>query len=246
MSKTQLVNLSQYRFNSYSQCGEDGVIAKIMECLEITSGHLVEFGAWDGIYLSNTAHHWRSSGCNFDLLLIEGDSEKFAGIVNNYGPKVQRCNEWISIDPDSPSTINKILDRYGVKDIALMSIDVDGTDLLIWQSLDKKKYSPKILVIEWGNMKYVLSDEFISFFKGYTYVYCTGNHIFVRNDLGVKQPASIPALLQASGHPEIDVFLGNILQSECDGIIASEEFKEKDYYSRVAKPVWVEFNTQED
>lgn len=238
------VNLSDFRFNHYSQCGEDGVVAALLKMCRITTGHLVEFGAWDGLYLSNTAHHYKEKDHNFKLLLIEGDTDKFNGISANFGDEVQKCNAMISANAGDSNNINEILGRYDVEDIALMSIDVDGPDLLIWQSMDKKKYAPKILIIEWGVVDSVLSEEFLPHFDGYTYVYCTGNHIFCRNDLGIKQPMSVLELLNASGHPEIDMALGNITKEECHRIVRTEEFKHYNYYTTVAKPVWVEIETK--
>ena len=40
--------------NVFSQNGEDGIIEEILNRLEIQTGWVCEFGAWDGIYLSNT------------------------------------------------------------------------------------------------------------------------------------------------------------------------------------------------
>ena len=48
------MELGKYRKNLYSQYGEDGIIAKIFDILDIKSGYVCEFGAWDGIHLSNT------------------------------------------------------------------------------------------------------------------------------------------------------------------------------------------------
>lgn len=45
--------LLDYMWNKYSQAGQDGIIKHIFKTLNIQSGHFVEFGAWDGIYLSN-------------------------------------------------------------------------------------------------------------------------------------------------------------------------------------------------
>jgi hypothetical protein len=38
----------------YSQNGEDGIIEEILNKLEINNGYVCEFGAWDGVHLSNT------------------------------------------------------------------------------------------------------------------------------------------------------------------------------------------------
>ncbi len=45
--------LLEFKDNNYSQTGEDGVIKKILEILPENDNWCVEFGAWDGIFLSN-------------------------------------------------------------------------------------------------------------------------------------------------------------------------------------------------
>ena len=56
--KIEFSNLKDYKYNLYSQNGEDGVIEEINKRLDLDtksdSRWCVEFGAWDGIYLSNT------------------------------------------------------------------------------------------------------------------------------------------------------------------------------------------------
>jgi hypothetical protein len=48
------MKLIDFKENIYSQCGQDGIIAKVFEALNIYTGYCVEFGAWDGLYLSIT------------------------------------------------------------------------------------------------------------------------------------------------------------------------------------------------
>ncbi len=49
------MDLRKFLWNrKYSQRGEDGVIAKIFDSLEIKKGFFVELGGWDGIVDSNT------------------------------------------------------------------------------------------------------------------------------------------------------------------------------------------------
>jgi hypothetical protein len=50
----------------YSQYGEDDILERLFSLLEISQGWCVEFGAWDGTHLSNTAalvrhQNWRES-----------------------------------------------------------------------------------------------------------------------------------------------------------------------------------------
>ena len=65
---------SKYGKNIISQNGEDGVIEQLFSDLNIRDGVVVEFGAWDGIYLSNIFNLWKNKG--FNALLIEGDSNR--------------------------------------------------------------------------------------------------------------------------------------------------------------------------
>lgn len=69
-----------FRRNVYSQYGEDGIIERILELIGLSSGMFVEFGTWDGKYLSNTyllfERGW--SGC-----YIEGVAERYAELCRN-------------------------------------------------------------------------------------------------------------------------------------------------------------------
>jgi hypothetical protein len=47
--------------NRYSQCGEDGILDKILDTIGEPAGWCVEFGAWDGHHLSNTSRELWSS-----------------------------------------------------------------------------------------------------------------------------------------------------------------------------------------
>jgi hypothetical protein len=55
----------------HSQSGEDGVISWAFEIIGERSKWCVEFGAWDGVYLSNACNLIRNAG--WSALMIEGD-----------------------------------------------------------------------------------------------------------------------------------------------------------------------------
>lgn len=46
--------LLEHKKDVYSQTGEDGIIETILSTIGDRDGWCVEFGAWDGQYLSNT------------------------------------------------------------------------------------------------------------------------------------------------------------------------------------------------
>ena len=61
--------LAQHGQNVFSQFGEDGIIARIFEIIGLQSKACIEFGAWDGFHMSNTANLWTKG---WKGVLIEG------------------------------------------------------------------------------------------------------------------------------------------------------------------------------
>lgn len=189
--------LIRYKRNKYSQNGEDGIIAEILLRLRISSGSFCEFGAWDGIHLSNT---YSLAEAGWSGVYIEGDAEKYKDLVTTCsklpGQKVMPVLAFVS--PDIPGKrLDDILGKTDIpKDFDILSIDIDSCDYQVWASV--KQYSPKIVVIEVNSsfpppIRYVHGGETSgsSFMavadlakeKGYTVVCHTGNVICVRSDL---------------------------------------------------------------
>src|SRR5260370_39426352 len=79
----RIMRLLDYAANVYSQNGEDGILSKILELLPAKDEWCVEFGAWDGRYLSNTCNLIEKSG--YSAVLIEPDRKKFADLLKHHG-----------------------------------------------------------------------------------------------------------------------------------------------------------------
>jgi hypothetical protein len=135
--------LSSYARNEYSQYGEDGILLRIFDLLGVDRGWCAEFGAWDGIYLSNTHNLIKNHG--WQAVLIEADPTKFRDLQNNAPVGVTCLNRRVSFDP--PDNLDELLAQTDAPaDLDLLSIDIDGNDYHVWDTLHA--YRPKIVVIE--------------------------------------------------------------------------------------------------
>jgi len=137
-------SLLKNRKRYYSQKGEDGLLEFILSKIPEKTKWCVEFGAWDGKYLSNTFYF--ISKKNYKSVLIEGDPEKAQILSDNMKDYGSVCiNKFV--DFKGENTLDNILMTTAIpNDFDLLSIDIDGNDLQIWESL--QNYMPKVVIIE--------------------------------------------------------------------------------------------------
>ena len=140
----------------YSQYEEDSILEKIFEIIK-GNKWCVEFGAYDGKHLSNTRNLIVNHGWN--AVLIEADLKRFKKLSEIYkeNDKVDCLNKFV--DFEGEDNLDSILKNTKTpKDFDLLSIDVDGNDYYLWDSL--KTYEPKVVVVEF-NPSIPLDIEFI-------------------------------------------------------------------------------------
>ena len=190
---------NEYEANLFSQNGEDGVIAEILtrlELLGLKNSWCVEFGAWDGVYLSNTFSLVKNHG--FNAVYIEGDQDRYLDLIETAAlhPSIIPINAFVSSIEESDDCLDKILATTAVpREFTVLSIDVDSNDLELWES--SKEYCPILVVIEinssvppgvyWRHSKFSPGNTFsavcdVANQKGYTLLCHTGNLIFVKNE----------------------------------------------------------------
>ena len=188
---------NQYNKNIHSQNGEDGIIEELLKRLEINNGWVCEFGAWDGIYLSNTFNLVKKK---FNAVFIEGDKNKYKDLlktVETY-PNIIPVNAFIEHN-NTENSLDNILKTTTIPiDFDILSIDIDSYDYQVWKSLEI--YKPKIVIIEINSSVKVNNEIHIhtpdkyqgtgfkptynlGIEKGYTFILHTGNMFFIRNDL---------------------------------------------------------------
>lgn len=144
--------LAAFARNVTSQYGEDGIIDHIVRVIQPSARYCVEFGAWDGIHLSN-CHTLVTSrpliGGPWEGLMIEADSAKYKLLTATYIglANVKSLNRLVSFD--GPDALDNILREAGApSSFGLLSVDIDGNDYHIWESLSH--FKPEIVVIEFN------------------------------------------------------------------------------------------------
>lgn len=139
-------DLTYFKYNKYSQRGHDGIIEKIMKELNIKNGFFIEFGGWDGIYLSNCRFLFEKgwSGC-----FIEADKNKYLELVENYKNSNVLClNNFVYPVSSEGNTIDSLYKEHMNNiEVDLLSIDIDGRDYEIFENLNLR---PKLIIIEGG------------------------------------------------------------------------------------------------
>src|SRR4051812_46672022 len=119
--------LAKYRKNVTSQWGEDGIIEEILERLKMNADGekrtCVEFGAWDGKHMSNTWRLWHDKG--WDAMLIEGDRKRWQNLKEDVKPfsKVIAHNAFVR--NSGPNSLDSILENSNIRQVDLLSIDID-------------------------------------------------------------------------------------------------------------------------
>lgn len=142
MEKKPLLEFSN---NIYSQHGEDGIIEKIFEIIGTTSRVSIEFGAWDGFHLSNTANLWTKG---WKGVLIEGVTSRYEALKQNVKDYDCICvNAFVT--PNGKNSLDEIAARAGIgPDIDLLSIDIDGDDYYIFEGLNR--LHPRVVICEYN------------------------------------------------------------------------------------------------
>jgi len=138
------IRLRDFENTVHSQAGEDGILEKIFEVIEPTSRFAIEFGAGDGVMLSNVrnliAHHgWRGLLIEGDPKLAEQMREAYQGFAG-----VRAVQGWVF-----PGNVELLFRENDVPtDLDLLVIDIDSNDYYVWRAI--REYRPKVVMIEYN------------------------------------------------------------------------------------------------
>lgn len=139
--------LNAFAGDVYSQTGEDGILERALSIFPTRTRWCVEFGAWDGKYLSNTFRLVERE--NYNVVLIEGDGKKYRALCSEYPFRDRAIFENRLVGWSKDDGLDRILEKHPVPlDFDLLSIDVDGNDYHIWKATEK--FRPKLVLIEFN------------------------------------------------------------------------------------------------
>lgn len=212
-SGAPLPDFAEAGFRVFSQNDEDGILLMIFAAIGVTNRICVDmaFGTPLGANTTNLICNWGWTG-----FMAEGDSVS-----------VQNSQDWFLNHPDTQifpprivtswitvENVNQLLLGNGISgEVDLLSLDVDGVDIWIWNALTA--ISPRVIVLEfmniWGHEDSVTvpySPDFnrhnyhedffgaslpafvkLAEVKGYRLVGCNKlgyNAFFIRNDVGQR------------------------------------------------------------
>lgn len=132
-----------------SQKGENGLVAFLCDIIGCREQTCVEFGAWDGVHLSNLYPFWHDRG--WRALLIEGDKARFAELSRNtIGFAVTAVNAHVT--EKGPNHLLELATRnsFPVK-WDILSIDIDGNDLAVLESINLIQSAVGVVIVEFNN-----------------------------------------------------------------------------------------------
>jgi hypothetical protein len=141
-----LDQLADAEFKVFSQFGDDGIIQYLVSVVDIPNHVFIEFGVED----------YKESNTRFLLV-----NDKWKGLIvdgsESHIKSIKRSDLYWKNDLTAVchfitrDNINKIFTENGFTgEIGILSIDIDGNDYWIWESIDT--VSPSIVIVEYNSV----------------------------------------------------------------------------------------------
>lgn len=211
--------LKKFGFRHYSQYNEDGIIHYILNSINVRNKNFVEIGSSDGIHC-NTANLSINYGWQGLLLDARHDCVNIA--TKFYNGKIGRNNKVKSVHClITKDNINSLLKAHNYSgEIDLLSIDIDGNDYYILDSISSTV--PRIIIAEY--------NLFFGCEKAFTIEY--NGHLKYQKKYPIYVGASLPALIKLAKSKGYVLVYANgvnaffVKKELCEGKLKSIEAKE--------------------
>jgi hypothetical protein len=137
--------LERAGWKAYSQNDEDGIIAEIFRRIGVKHRSFVEFGAGDGLE-NNTAYllaqGWRG-------LWMDGSEDNARIIRHGFAPLIERGLLQFKCEFITRENVDGLIASAGLgPEIDLLSIDLDGNDLHLWEAINC--VNPRVVAVEYN------------------------------------------------------------------------------------------------
>ena len=140
--------LEDRAYNVYSQFGEDGILAAIFEKLGTCNKWVLECGASDGVFFSNSRKLIEEG---WNGVLVEADSAQFEKLTALYASTLEAERVQLfqhRVSSSEPGGLDVILSAANApRSLDLAIIDVDGQDYWLFNSL--LKHRPQVVMVEY-------------------------------------------------------------------------------------------------
>ncbi|PZX16777.1 hypothetical protein LX69_01847 [Breznakibacter xylanolyticus] len=166
LKRNELPCISETGFRVFSQFEEDGLLLYIFSIIGMEKKVFIEIGADDGIN-SNCANLYFHFG--WHGLFVDGNPESVRRGVRFYKkyPHPWLYQPSFVCSKVTRENINEIIEKNGIKgEVGLLSIDIDGNDYWIWDSIEV--VSPQVVIIETHN-EFGLENIVVPYDPNYSY-----------------------------------------------------------------------------
>ncbi len=137
-------DIQKAEFKVFSQWGDDGIIQYIINKIEFKTTTFIEFGVQN--YLESNTRFLLINN-NWSGLVIDGSEDNIKYIKND--PIYWKYNLKAITHFITKENINEIIEEAGYKDeIGILSIDIDGNDYWIWETITIVE--PVMVIIEFN------------------------------------------------------------------------------------------------
>lgn len=141
----KIKSINEIEYSVFSQFGDDGILSYLVNILNLSKKKFIEIGTeeYEECNTRLLLEKFNMSG-----LIIEGNKRHTSKIKKKelmWKYDLRLVEEFVKKD----NIQNILLDNNYTKDIAVLSIDIDGNDYWIWEAVDLE---PDIVVIEYNSI----------------------------------------------------------------------------------------------
>lgn len=168
-----LTRPASWEFSGFSQNGEDGILDVLRQQLLDSNRYFVEIGAADGIE-NNTG--WLLIAEKYSGILIEGSPylvERAKRTVVGYSIGAEIHNMFVTTE--SVQDIKALAFHH---DPDVFSLDIDGNDYYIAESIFNSGFRPKIFVVEYNSVYGPERSETVEYKADFVFTKAHPSHLY--------------------------------------------------------------------